>query len=126
VHLVIAGDISSFLARQKVSLFTNNDEKARCKLEAIMSATRKAWAALRDPVAAGGRLMAGLRWIFRRQIKGDWHAMQEGHGRVRRLALDCVIRLRDVRRTFAGAVFKVTAKSVTRHLIAIGPEYRAR
>jgi UDP-2,3-diacylglucosamine pyrophosphatase LpxH len=56
VHLVIAGDIVDFLAEQSFSSFTNDDEKARRKLEAIMSTTGKVWTALRRLVVAGGRL----------------------------------------------------------------------
>jgi len=56
VHLVIAGDIVDFLAEQDFASFTNDDDKARRKLEAIIESTRPVWTALQQLVADGGRL----------------------------------------------------------------------
>ncbi len=56
VHLVIAGDIVDFLAEQDFASFTNDDDKAVRKLEAIVDSTRPVWTALHDLVAAGARL----------------------------------------------------------------------
>lgn len=56
VHLVIAGDIVDFLAEQDFASFTNDDDKAFRKLEAIIESTRPVWTALHELVAAGCRL----------------------------------------------------------------------
>ncbi|SEK29554.1 Calcineurin-like phosphoesterase [Roseateles sp. YR242] len=55
-RLVIAGDIVDFLAEEEFTSFTNDDDKAVRKLQAIIDSTRPIWTALHDLVATGGRL----------------------------------------------------------------------
>lgn len=55
-HLVIAGDIVDFLAEQDFASFTNDDDKALRKLDAIIKSTSPVWKALHDLVALGCRL----------------------------------------------------------------------
>ncbi len=59
VHLVIAGDLVDFLAEEReggFQPFTSDNERARAKLELILSDTREVWSALSDFVKNGHSL----------------------------------------------------------------------
>jgi len=60
VHLVINGDMVDFLAEKEFSAFTNDDSRARSKLERIIGSTSAVWARLRDLMGCGAELTVML------------------------------------------------------------------